>query len=305
MDSLWNMKSTFFNKVISFYPKRGEKEPMNTMKVIILLASLSGILLVVGYFIARGTGVLIALIVALLMNFSGYWYSDRIVLAIYDAKPATRAEAPLLYDAVEALSVKAKIPAPRVYVISSNSPNAFATGRSEDHAAVAFTSGILKILNKDELEGVIAHELTHIKNTDILISTMTATIATAVVLLSRWAMFFGSNEEGKTIGTMVTAIVAPIAATLIQMAISRSREYDADAGGAAVSGKPEALASALVKLSKSASLKPMDTNPSTAHLFIVNPLSGGAIMTLFSTHPPLEKRIDRLMKMKKMKNSWS
>ncbi len=278
---------------------------MNTMKVIILLASLSGILLVVGYFIARGTGVMIALIIALLMNFSGYWYSDRIVLAMVDAKPATRAEAPLLYDAVEALSAKAKIPVPRVYVISSNSPNAFATGRNEDHAAVAFTSGILKILNKDELEGVIAHELSHIKNKDILISTMTATIATAVVLLSRWAMFFGSNEEGNTIGTMATAIIAPIAATLIQMAISRSREYDADAGGAAVSGKPEALASALIKLSKSASLKPMDANPSTAHLFIVNPLSGGAIMTLFSTHPPLEKRIDRLMKMNKVKNSWS
>ena len=148
------------------------------------------------------------------------------------------------------------------------------------------------------MEGVIAHELSHIKNKDILISTMTATMATAVVLLSRWAMFFGGNEEGNTIGTMATAIIAPIAATLIQMAISRSREYDADAGGAAVSGKPEALANALAKLSKSAMIKPMDANPSTAHMFIVNPLSGGTIMTLFSTHPPIEKRIDRLKKMK-------
>lgn len=271
---------------------------MNTMKVIILLASLSGLLLVVGYFIARGKGVVIALIIALIMNFGGYWYSDSIVLRMYDAKPVTRGEAPLLYDAVESLSARAKIPVPKVYVIPNGSPNAFATGRNENHAAVALTSGILKILNKDELEGVIAHELSHIKNKDILISTMTATIATAVVLLSRWAMFFGSNDEGNTIGTIAMAIIAPIAATVIQMAISRSREYDADAGGAKVSGKPEALASALVKLSKSATIKPMDANPSTAHMFIVNPLSGRTLMTLFSTHPPLEKRIERLMKMK-------
>jgi len=271
---------------------------MNTMKVIILSASLSGLLLVVGYFIARGKGVVIALIIALVMNFGGYWYSDRIVLAMYDAKPVTRAEAPLLYDAVESLAAKAKIPVPKVYVIPSGSPNAFATGRNEAHAVVALTSGILKILNKDELEGVIAHELSHIKNKDILIGTMTATIATAVVLLSRWAMFFGSSEEGSAISTVAIAIIAPIAATLIQMAVSRSREYDADAGGATVSGKPEALASALVKLSKSAAIKPMDANPSTAHLFIVNPLSGGTLMSLFSTHPPLEKRIERLMKMK-------
>jgi heat shock protein HtpX len=273
-------------------------EPMNTMKVIILLASLSGLLLIVGYFIARGKGVMIALVIALVMNFGGYWYSDSVVLSMYDAKPVTRAEEPLLFDTVESLSAKANIPVPRVYVIPSGSPNAFATGRNEAHAAVALTSGILDILNREELEGVIAHELSHIKNKDILISTMTATIATAVVLLSRWATVFGSNEEGNTISTMATAIIAPIAATLIQMAVSRSREYDADAGGAKVSGHPEALASALVKLSKSATIKPMDANPSTAHMFIVNPLSERTIMTLFSTHPPLEKRIERLMKMK-------
>lgn len=271
---------------------------MNTMKVIILLASLSGILLIVGYFIARAKGVVIALVIALVMNFGGYWYSDRIVLSMYDAKPVTRAEAPLLYDAVESLAAKAKIPVPKVYVIPNGTPNAFATGRNEAHAVVALTFGILRILNRDELEGVIAHELSHIKNKDILIGTMTATIATAVVLLSRWAMFFGGSEEGSAIGTVAVAIIAPIAATLIQMAISRSREYDADAGGATVSGKPEALASALVKLSKSAAIKPIDANPSTAHMFIVNPLSGGTIMTLFSTHPPLEKRIEKLMKMK-------
>jgi heat shock protein HtpX len=190
-------------------------------------------------------------------------------------------------------------------MISKESPNAFATGRNEDHAAVAFTTGIMRILSRDELEGVVAHELSHIKNRDILISTMTATIATAIVLLSRWAMFFGSGEEGNAISTIAVAIIAPIAATVIQMAISRSREYDADAGGARVSGKPEALASALAKLSKAATIRPMDANPSMAHMFIVNPLSGGTIMNLFSTHPPLEKRIERLMKMRKeVKNEY-
>jgi heat shock protein HtpX len=271
---------------------------MNAIKLIVLMTSLSGLLLVVGYFIARGRGVLIAMVIALITNLGGYWYSDSIVLRMYDARPVTRTEAPILYDAVESLASKAKIPTPKVYVIPKESPNAFATGRNEDHAAVAVTTGILKILNRDELEGVIAHELSHIKNKDILISTMAATIATAVVLLSRWAMFFGSGDDGSTIATIAVAIVAPVAATVIQMAISRSREYDADAGGAKVSGKPEALASALAKLSKSATVRPMDANPSTAHMFIVNPLSGGTIMNLFSTHPPLEKRIERLMKMR-------
>jgi heat shock protein HtpX len=272
---------------------------MNTMKLVVLMASLSGLLLVVGYFIAKGRGVLIALVIALVTNFGGYWYSDRIVLRMYDARPVTRTASPVLFDAVESLAAKAKIPVPKIYVISNATPNAFATGRNEDHAAVAVTTGILQILNRDELEGVIAHELSHIKNKDILISTMAATIATAVVLLSRWAMFFGSGEDGNTIATIAVAIVAPVAATVIQMAISRSREYDADAGGARVSGKPEALASALAKLSKAAAIRPMDANPSTAHMFIVNPLSGGTIMGLFSTHPPLEKRIERLMKMRK------
>lgn len=271
---------------------------MNAMKLIVLLASLSGLLLVVGYFIAKGRGVLIALVIALITNFGGYWYSDSIVLKMYDARPVTQTEAPVLFDVVESLASKAKIPTPKIYMISNPSPNAFATGRNEDHAAVAVTTGIMRILNRDELEGVIAHELSHIKNKDILISTMAATIATAVVLLSRWAMFFGSGEDGSTIATVAVAIVAPVAATIIQMAISRSREYDADAGGAKVSGKPEALASALAKLSKAATIRPMDANPSTAHMFIVNPLSGGTIMNLFSTHPPLEKRIERLMKMR-------
>jgi len=270
---------------------------MNTIKVILMLSALSGLLMIVGYFVARGTGVVIALIISILMNFGSYWLSDSIVLSMYNAKPVTRQEAPVLYDAVESLSAKAKIPIPKVYIISSQTPNAFATGRNEDHAAVAVTSGIMKILNRDELEGVIAHELSHIKHKDILISTMAATVASAVVMLSRWAMIFGGDDRG-AVSVLTMAIVAPIAATLIQMAISRSREYEADAGSARVSGKPEALASALAKLSRAARLKPMDANPSTAHMFIVNPLSGGSIMSLFSTHPPLEKRIERLQKMK-------
>jgi heat shock protein HtpX len=185
-----------------------------------------------------------------------------------------------------------------VYVIPQTSPNAFATGRDEDHAAVAVTSGILRILNKDELEGVIAHELSHIKNRDILISTMAATIAGAVVLLSRGVMFFGGNEDSGMIRTIAVAVIAPVAAAVVQMAISRSREYEADAGAAAVSGKPAALAAALAKLTRSAERRPLDANPATAHMFIVKPVSGGAIMNLFSTHPPVAKRIERLMKMK-------
>ena len=271
---------------------------MNSLKVIILLASLSGLLMIIGYFIAGKKGVVITLIISLIMNFGSYWYSDTIVLGMYSAQPITKSEAPVLYEAVESLSAKANIPVPKIYIIPENAPNAFATGRNEDHAAVAVTSGILKILSRDELEGVIAHELSHIKHKDILISTMAATIASAVVLLSRWTMFFGGSDDNGMLKTIAVAIIAPIAATLIQMAISRSREYEADAGAARVSGKPEALASALAKLSISASRKPMDANPSTAHMFIVNPLSGGAVMNLFSTHPPPEKRIERLMKMK-------
>ena len=272
---------------------------MNMIKVILLIAALSGLLMILGYLIARKTGVVIALVVSLLMNFGSYWYSDRIVLSMYNARPVTEFQAPDLYRAVEVLSAKAKIPVPKVYIIPEDTPNAFATGRNENHAAVAVTSGILKILNQDELEGVIAHELSHIKHKDILISTMAATIASAVVLLSRWTMFFGGSDDNGMIKTIAAAIIAPVAATLIQMAISRSREYEADAGSARVSGKPEALASALAKLSTSAKRQPMDANPSTAHMFIVNPLSGGTLMSLFSTHPPPEKRIERLLKMKR------
>lgn len=270
---------------------------MNTVKVILMLASLTGLLILIGYGIGRGKGMVIALILAFLMNIGGYWFSDSIVLRMYNAQPVTGSEAPALYDAVASLSARAKIPAPKVYVIPNDAPNAFATGRNENHAAVAVTSGILKMLTRDELEGVLAHELSHIKHKDILISTLAATVASAVVLLSRWAVIFG-GDEGSTISAIAVAVIAPIAATLIQMAISRSREYEADAGSAGITGRPEALAGALAKLSHAARTKPMSANPATAHMFIVNPLSGGTIVNLFSTHPPLEKRIERLMKMK-------
>lgn len=271
---------------------------MNTLKVVLLLASLSGLLMLVGYLVARGAGVVIALVLSALMNFGSYWYSDSIVLRMYSAREVSPQEAPVLHKAVESLSAKAEIPVPRIYLIAGETPNAFATGRNENHAAVAVTSGILKILNREELEGVLAHELSHIKHRDILISTMAATVASAVVLLSRWAVFSGNDEGGGMISAIATAIIAPIAATVIQMAISRSREYEADAGSARITGKPEALASSLRKLSLAAKAKPMNANPSTAHMFIVNPLSGNVLMSLFSTHPPLEKRIERLLQMK-------
>jgi len=271
---------------------------MNTLKVILLLASLSGLLILAGYFVARGTGVVIALVLSALMNFGSYWYSDSIVLRMYSAREVTRAEAPVLHTSVEALAATAGLPKPRIYVIANEVPNAFATGRNEDHAAVAVTSGIQKILDRDELEGVLAHELSHIKHKDILISTMAATVASAVVLLSRWAVFFGNDEGSGMIHAIAMAVIAPVAATVIQMAISRSREYDADAGSARITDKPEALASALRKLSAASKANPMSVNPSTAHMFIVNPLSGNFLRTLFSTHPPIEKRIERLLAMK-------
>lgn len=252
--------------------------------------------MVIGYLVARGTGIIIALVLSALLNFGSYWYSDRIVLGMYDAQPITQEQAPGLYGVVDTLAAKAQIPVPKIYLIPSATPNAFATGRDEDHAVIAVTSGLLSLMNRDELEGVIAHELSHISHKDILIGTMAATIASAVVLLSRWSALWGGEDRG-TVAVIATAIVAPIAATVIQMALSRSREYEADAGSARISKKPEALASALAKLSGAAKAKPMNANPSTAHLFIVNPLAGGTLMDLFSTHPPTEKRIARLLKM--------
>jgi heat shock protein HtpX len=276
---------------------------MNTLKIILMLAALSGILLVVGSVVGGRIGLVMALILSAVMNLCSYWYSDRIVLKMYNAKAVTRVESPVLYDVVQGLAAQERMPVPKVYIIADKSPNAFATGRDENHAAVAVTSGILSLLNRDELKGVVAHELSHIRHRDILIGTMAATIASAVVIVAsvaKWTAIMGgvgADGEG-TVALIATAIVAPVAATLVQMAISRSREYDADKGAAKMTGNPEALAGSLEKLSLASRKTPLDANPATAHMFIVNPLSDNIIMNLFSTHPPLEKRIARLRGMK-------
>lgn len=274
---------------------------MNTIKIILMLAALSGILLVVGALVGGRIGLLMALTLSAVMNIGGYWYSDQIVLKMYNAKAVIKAESPMLHDVVQGLSEKEGMPMPKVYMIADKSPNAFATGRDENHAAVAVTSGILELLDRNELTGVLAHELSHIRQRDILIGTMAATIASAVVIvasIAKWTAVMGGADGEGSVALIATAIVAPVAATLVQMAISRSREYDADKGAAKMTGNPEALATSLEKLSLASRKTPMDANPATAHLFIVNPLSGNMIMNLFSTHPPLEKRIERLRAMK-------
>ncbi|HOI73518.1 MAG TPA: zinc metalloprotease HtpX [Syntrophales bacterium] len=280
---------------------------MNSFRTALLLGALTGLLMLIGgYFGGRG-GVVLAFIFAMVMNFGSYWFSDKIVLRMYRAQEVTEAEAPELYHMVKTLALKASLPMPRVYIVPGDTPNAFATGRNEQHAVVAVTEGILRILNRDELEGVIAHELTHIKNRDILIGSIAATLAGAIVMLAnmaQWAAIFGGargdDDEGGggILGLIAMAILAPIAATVIQMAVSRSREYMADDGGAKISGKPYGLAGALEKLSRASQAVPMDANPSTAHMFIVNPLTGRSLMSLFSTHPPIEERIARLRSMR-------
>jgi len=281
---------------------------MNTIKTGILLGALTGLLMLIGGWFGGLNGVGIAFFFAVVMNFGSYWFSDKIVLGMYHAQPVTEAEAPELYTIVKNLTLRASMPMPRVYIIPGDTPNAFATGRNEQHAVVAVTEGLLRILNRDELEGVIAHELTHIRNRDILIGSIAATLAGAIVMLAnmaQWAAMFGGgrhddNEGGGSniFGLILMAILAPLAASLIQMAISRSREFMADEGGARISGKPYGLAGALEKLSRASRSIPMDANPSTAHMFIVNPLTGRSLMNLFSTHPPIEERISRLRSMR-------
>ncbi|MDO8785156.1 MAG: zinc metalloprotease HtpX [Syntrophales bacterium] len=280
---------------------------MNTLKTALLLGTLTGLLMLIGGYFGGQQGVIIAFIFAMVMNFGSYWFSDKIVLRMYRAQEVSEGQAPELYAIVKDLALKASIPMPRVYIVPGDTPNAFATGRDEAHAVVAVTEGILKILTREELEGVIAHELAHIKNRDILIGSIAATLAGAIVMLAhmaQWTAIFGgasrdSDEEGGggIFGLIIMAIMAPLAATLIQMAISRSREYLADDGGARVSGRPYGLASALDKLAKASQVIPMKANPSTAHMFIVNPLTGRSLMNLFSTHPPIEERIARLRSM--------
>ncbi len=276
----------------------------NTFKTILLMSLMMGLLLVVGDAIAGERGLLMAFAFSVLMNFGMYWFSSNIVLMSYGAKEVTEAEAPRLVATVRRLATQAQLPMPRVYIIPTEALNAFATGRDPGHAAVAATEGILRVLSDDELEGVLAHELAHVRHRDILISTLVATLAGTITVLARMAMyatmFSGGRdrEDPNPLGGLLMMILAPIAAMLIQMAVSRSREFAADAGGAEISQRPLSLANALRKLERGAEQIPLEqAGTATAHLFIVNPLRGGGISRLFSTHPPVEERIARLERM--------
>lgn len=278
------------------------------LKTVFLLTVLTLLLVCIGYFIGSLFGIgqfgaLIALLIAAVMNFTSYFFSDRIVLRMYRAKEVSEAEAPVLHQIVSELSMNAGIPKPRIAIIETATPNAFATGRSPSNAVVAVTTGILNLLDRDELEGVISHELSHVKHRDILISAVVATVAGAIAWIANFAQFFAffgdGDDAGGIVGLILMSIFAPIAAMLIQLAISRSREFKADEGGARISGKPWALANALRKLEMGINARPMDANPSTAHMFIANPFGGrgSSFVKLFSTHPPMEERIHRLMEM--------
>ena len=277
----------------------------NTLKTGMLMAALTALFMVAGQAMGGQSGMSVALLMALGMNFFAYWFSDKLALKMGGAREVAQSEAPVLHSLVASLAMRAQLPKPRVYVIDSETPNAFATGRNPGHAAVAVTRGLMAILSREELEGVLAHELAHIKNRDILISSMAAVMAgaiSALATMSQWAMIFGmgrgSDDEeggGGLIGSILMMILAPIGAALIQMAISRSREYLADATGAAICGHPASLASALQRLEDSNHQHPMAVNPATAQMYIVNPLSAGTLANLFSTHPPMQERIRRLL----------
>lgn len=280
---------------------------MNFFRTTILLTLLTVIFLLIGAALGGKAGMIIAFILAAIMNFGSYWYSDKLVLRMYRAQPVTQTQAPELYRIVQRLAQKAHMPMPKVYIVEDDSPNAFATGRNPEHAAIAATTGILKILNEDELEGVLAHELSHVYNRDTLTSAIAATIAGAIstiASIAQWSMIFGGREHSEgpgVLGSILMMILAPIAATLIQLGVSRSREYAADESGAKLCGKPLALASALQKLQQVSQQIPMqqaEMHPSTAHLFIINPLSGETLKHLFSTHPPTAERIKRLREMR-------
>ena len=269
----------------------------NAVKTALLLGVLSALLLFLGEALGGAQGLLVGFVFAVATNVASYWFSDRMVLAMYGARevgPGHR-----LYETVARLARRSGLPQPRVYVIPQPSPNAFATGRNPQHAAVAATEGILQILDDEELEGVVAHELSHVKHRDILISSVAATLAAAIMMVARFAVFFGgsrNDREGQgPIALLATIILAPVAAMLIQAAISRSREYDADAGGASIVGSPSGLVRALRKIESASRAVPLDANPATAHMFIIKPFSAGAILGLFSTHPPTERRIQALM----------
>ena len=279
---------------------------MNVIKTTILMTGLTLLFILAGGALGGRGGMMMAFILACVMNLGAYWFSDKIVLRMYGAQEVSPAQAPQLYGVVNELALQAQMPMPKVYIIPQEAPNAFATGRNPQHAAVAVTEGIMKILSREELAGVLAHELAHIKHRDILIGSIAATIAGAISMLAnmaQWAMIFGGRRDEDEGGgghppvAIAMMIISPIAAMLIQMAISRSREYLADAGGASISGNPLYLAAALKKLQRGVQLTPMEANPATAHMFIVNPLTGGGLMKLFSTHPPIEERVERLEQM--------
>ena len=275
----------------------------NQIKTTLLLAVLTAFIIWIGQLLGGRQGMVIALVLAAGMNFFSYWYSDKLVLKMYRAREATPQQAPEIFDMVGKLTQTAGLPMPKIFIIPSEAPNAFATGRNPENAVVAVTDGLLRLMNRQEIMGVLAHELAHVKNRDILIGSIAATLAGAIMLLAsmaRWSMIFGGGRDDEggggsgIVGLLVMSILAPMAAMIIQMAISRSREYQADASGAAISGHPEGLASALEKLGAYSGRLPMNASPSTAHMLIVNPLSGRNLMHLFSTHPPLEERIARL-----------
>lgn len=275
------------------------------MKTGVLLVLLTVLFVAIGSYVGGRGGMVMAFAFAVLMNAGAYWFSDKIVLKMYRAQEVSEAEAPELHAIVHRLATAASVPMPKVYILPSDSPNAFATGRNPQHAAVAVTRGIMRILSPDELEGVLGHEMAHVKNRDILIGTVAATLAGAVMMLARFAQFaaiFGGGRDreggGGGIGLIAMAILAPIGAMLVQMAVSRSREYQADASGARFCGRPESLARALEKIAGTSKQIPLESTPATAHMFIMSPLSGRGMASLFSTHPPMEKRVERLRAMR-------
>jgi len=273
-----------------------------TIRTTILMASLSGLLVVIGALISGGnpSTMLFFLLMALAINFFSYFFSDKMALAMSGAKPVSQAEAPKLYTAVEELTARAGLPMPRLYVIPQDQPNAFATGRNPKHSAVAVTRGILNLLSDDELRGVLAHELTHIRNRDILIQSVASAIGAAITYVAYMLLWFGNDDNSPLalVGQLATFLLAPIAASVIQLAISRQREYAADAGGAEICGNPESLASALLRLEQGATAKPMQVNQAAEPLYIVKPFSSKGMAGLFSTHPPIEERVKRLRQMR-------
>jgi len=276
----------------------------NLLKTAVLMAAITALFMAIGAFIGGRAGMMFALLLAMGMNFFSYWFSDKLVLKMYNAQEVDETSAPQFYRMVQELAQRAQLPMPRVYLINEDAPNAFATGRNPEHAAVAATTGILRALNERELRGVMAHELAHVRHRDILISTVSATMAGAISMLANFAMFFGGRDsEGRPhnpIAGLLVMLLAPLAASLIQMAISRAREFEADRGGAEISGDPQALASALQKIHRYAQGMPMEAaerHPETAQMMIMNPLSGGGLRGLFSTHPSTEERVERLLAM--------